>query len=66
VALAFVPSSLMLGVTTFVTTDMVSIPLLWIIRCRSIWLPYHVFARSPPGSPGHVAADAVAVLLIAL
>jgi len=30
-ALAFVPSSLMLGVTTFISTDMASIPLLWII-----------------------------------
>jgi len=31
VALAFVPSSLMLGITTFITTDMLSIPLLWIV-----------------------------------
>jgi hypothetical protein len=30
-ALAFVPSSLMLGVTTFITTDIASVPLLWII-----------------------------------
>lgn len=30
-ALAFVPSSLMLGVTTFITTDVASVPLLWII-----------------------------------
>ncbi len=29
--LAFVPSSLMLGVTTYVTTDIASVPLLWII-----------------------------------
>lgn len=28
--LAFVPSSLMLGVTTFITTDLASVPLLWI------------------------------------
>ena len=31
VALAFVPSSLMLGVTTHMTTDIASIPLLWVI-----------------------------------
>jgi len=30
-ALAFVPSSLMLGVTTYITTDLASLPLLWII-----------------------------------
>lgn len=30
-ALAFVPSSLMIGVTTFITTDVASVPLLWVI-----------------------------------
>lgn len=29
--LAFIPSSLMLGVTTYITTDIASVPLLWII-----------------------------------
>jgi hypothetical protein len=29
--LAFVPSSLMLGVTTFVTTDVAPVPLLWVV-----------------------------------
>ncbi|GJL84636.1 MAG: hypothetical protein DHS20C02_04110 [Micavibrio sp.] len=29
--LAFAPSSLMLGVTTFITTDIASVPLLWIL-----------------------------------
>jgi hypothetical protein len=31
VALAFVPSSLMLGVTTYVSTDIASLPLLWVV-----------------------------------
>lgn len=31
IALAFVPSSLMLGVTTYLTTDIAAIPLLWIL-----------------------------------
>ncbi len=31
VALAFVPSSLMLGATTFMTTDVAAIPLFWVI-----------------------------------
>ena len=30
-ALAFVPSSLMLGVTTYITADVASVPLLWVI-----------------------------------
>ncbi len=29
--MAFIPSSLMLGVTTYITTDIASVPLLWII-----------------------------------
>ncbi len=31
VVLAFVPSSLLLGVTTFVTTDVAPVPLLWVV-----------------------------------
>jgi hypothetical protein len=30
-ALSFVPSSLMLGVTTYITTDVAAVPLLWVI-----------------------------------
>ena len=40
-ALAFVPSSLMLGVTTFVSTDMASIPLLWIIPLSLVFDHVH-------------------------
>ena len=31
IALAFIPSSLMLGVTTYISTDVASMPLIWII-----------------------------------
>lgn len=53
--LAFVPSSLMLGTTTYLTTDIASIPLLWVIPLglylltfviafsRRRWLPSAVF-----------------------
>ena len=46
--LAFVPSSLMLGVTTFITTDISSVPLLWIIPL-AIYVGTFilVFARKP-------------------
>jgi hypothetical protein len=48
VALGFVPSSLMLGVTTFVSTDMASIPLLWIIPLSLYLITFIiVFAKVP-------------------
>jgi len=43
---AFVPSSLMLGVTTYLTTDIASIPLLWVIPLALYLLTFViVFAR---------------------
>lgn len=46
--LAFVPSSLMLGVTTFITTDISSVPLLWIIPLALyVGTFILVFARKP-------------------
>ncbi|MDT5271126.1 MAG: hypothetical protein QOH49_3312 [Acidobacteriota bacterium] len=46
VLLAFVPSSLVLGVTTHVTTDLVAVPLLWIIPLALYLLSFViVFAR---------------------
>jgi hypothetical protein len=45
-ALAFVPSSLMLGVTTVLTTDIPAIPLLWVIPLALYLLSFVlVFAR---------------------
>ena len=61
VALAFVPSSLMLGVTTYFSTDIASLPLLWVIPLslylltlvvafarRQLFKP-HTLARILPG-----------------
>jgi hypothetical protein len=46
--LAFVPSSLMLGVTTFVSTDIASLPLLWIIPLALYLITFIiVFSRVP-------------------
>src|SRR5262249_36628693 len=46
VALAFVPSSLMLSVTTYLTTDIAAIPLLWIIPLELYLLTFVLaFAR---------------------
>ncbi|MSU21413.1 MAG: hypothetical protein EXS30_08460 [Pedosphaera sp.] len=43
IILAFIPSSLMLGVTTYLTTDIASIPLLWVLPL-SIYLVTFVLA----------------------
>lgn len=49
VALAFVPSSLMLGVTTYVTLNLAAIPLLWVIPLTLYLLSFiFVFAKWPP------------------
>jgi hypothetical protein len=48
VALAFVPSSLMLGVTSYITTDVAAVPLLWVIPLALYLLSFIiVFARPP-------------------
>jgi hypothetical protein len=48
VLLAFVPSSLMLSVTTYLSTDIAPIPLLWIIPLALYLLTFAlVFARTP-------------------
>lgn len=46
--LSFVPSSLLLGVTTYLTTDIASVPLLWILPLSLYLLTFIlVFARRP-------------------
>src|SRR5439155_25047057 len=48
VALAFVPSSLMLGVTTYITLDIAAIPQLWILPLDLYLLSFIlVFAKWP-------------------
>ena len=46
IGLAFVPSSLMLGVTTFITTDVAPIPLLWAIPL-SLYLSSFILVFAP-------------------
>ena len=47
-AFAFVPSSLMLGVTFHMTTDIASVPLLWVIPLALYLLTFIIaFARTP-------------------
>ncbi len=49
IALAFVPSSLMMGVTTALTTDVPAIPLFWVLPLALYLLSFVlVFATRPP------------------
>ncbi len=46
--LAFVPSSLMLGVTTFITTDITAVPLFWVIPLSLYLLSFIIaFSEKP-------------------
>lgn len=48
IALSAIPSSLMLGVTTFVTTDLAAVPLMWVLPLAIYLLTFViVFARRP-------------------
>jgi hypothetical protein len=63
--LALVPSSLLLGVTTYITTDIAPIPLLWVVPLALYLLSFIiVFARlSPRAESALVWAALVAILL---
>ncbi|MBV9453126.1 MAG: fused MFS/spermidine synthase, partial [Rubrobacter sp.] len=69
IALAFVPSSLMLGVTAFITTDITPVPLLWVIPL-SLYLFSFVIVFAPTVRlpqllhKGMVAALPVAIALV--
>jgi spermidine synthase len=48
ILLAFVPSSLFIGLTTYVTTDIAAVPLLWILPLAGYLLTFIIaFARKP-------------------
>jgi hypothetical protein len=52
IALAFIPSSLLLSVTTYLTADIAAIPLLWVIPLAIYLLTFILtFARRPPIPP---------------
>jgi hypothetical protein len=65
--LAFVPSSLMLSVTTYLTTDISAIPLLWVLPLALYLLTFVLaFARKQWISPLFLARWMPAVVLIVL
>jgi len=66
-ALAFVPSSLLLGVTTYITTDIASAPLLWVIPLALYLLSFIVaFSRHSLLETGWaLKAQTVGILCVA-
>ena len=67
VALAFVPSSLLLGVTTHITTDIAAMPLLWAVPLALYLLTFIVaFADKPLISrPILLKAETISLVLLA-
>jgi spermidine synthase len=66
VALAFVPSSLMLGVTTYVTTDIAAIPLLWVLPLALYLLSFILVFSKLPAWVHRFLVLALPVLLLLL
>jgi hypothetical protein len=67
IALAFVPSSLMLGVTTQLTTDVPAIPLFWVLPLAVYLLSFVlVFAKRPPISHEWLIRRLPFLILVAL
>lgn len=65
-ALAFVPSSLMLAVTTFVSTDIAAVPLLWIAPLTLYLLSFVIAFAARPVFSERVGARIMAFLLFPL
>lgn len=67
VALAFCPSSLLLGVTTYITMDIASLPLFWVIPLALYLLTFILaFARTPLAVDKALEAQILLVPLTAL
>jgi hypothetical protein len=67
VLLAFVPSSFMLSVSTYLTTDVAPIPLLWVLPLTVYLLTFVlVFARKPPIPHGVILRWMPLVVIVVL
>jgi len=65
-ALSFVPSSLLLGVTTHLTTDVAPIPLLWVIPLALYLLTFVLVFSPRPPLPQRLMARALPLLVLPL
>ena len=67
VALAFAPSSLLLGATTYITTDVAAVPLLWVLPLAIYLVSFILaFGRWPLRLHRAVASAVLPVVLLAL
>ena len=64
--LAAVPSSLMLGVTTFVTAEVASVPLLWVLPLLAYLVSFIVTFSPSPVVPHRLAARLLPASLLAV
>ena len=65
IALSFVPSSLLLGVTTALATDIASVPLLWVVPLTLYLLTWILAFAGRPLLPITVVARVFAIALVA-
>jgi hypothetical protein len=65
VALAFVPSSLLLGVTSYLTTDLAPVPLLWVVPLAIYLLSFILAFANPPAWVRRGCAVALAPAIVA-
>lgn len=66
IALALAPSSLMLGVTTYITTDIAPIPLFWVVPLALYLLTYIITFSRPHPWVHRVAIALLPVAIVAL
>jgi len=67
IALAFVPSSLLLGTTTYITTDIAALPLLWVLPLAIYLLSFILaFGRWPAVLHRAVIAISLPVILLVI
>jgi len=64
--LAFVPSTLMLGTTQHITTDLAAVPLLWVIPLAIYLLTFILAFSRVGGMATRVAARAAPILIVAV
>jgi spermidine synthase len=66
IALAFVPSSLLLGITTYITTDVAATPLFWVVPLAIYLLTFVIVFARPDRQPNRWILLLHAVTVIAL
>ena len=66
IALAFVPSSLLLGVTSYLSTDVAAVPLLWVIPLALYLLTFIIVFSRRSREPLHAATIVHALLVTTL